>query len=116
MKGSAILKGFLIVLAAVFIIHQIISSVYNPVETESAVYYSSTDGFDITGIIIRNEKLVNHSGSGVKHFIISDGNRVAKDGVIANVYDNSDASIKVSELEALNKKIKDIEDILRDIQ
>ena len=112
MKGSAILKGFLIVLAAVFIIHQIISSVYNPVETESAVYYTSTDGFDITGIILRNEKLVSHSGSGVKHFIISDGNRVAKDGIIANVYDSSDASIKVSELEALNKKIKDIEDIL----
>ena len=112
MKGSAILKGFLIVLAAVFIIHQIISSVYNPVETDSAVYYTSTDGFDITGIIVRNEKLVTYDGSGVKHFIISDGNRVAKNGVIANVYDSPDASIKVSELEILNKKIKDIEDIL----
>ncbi len=112
MKGSTVLRGFLIALAAVFIIHQIISAVYNPVETDSAIYYTSTDGFNITGIIMRNEKLVSYDGGGVKHFIISDGNRVAKNGVIANVYTSEDASIKVSELESVNKKIKDIEDIL----
>ncbi len=112
MKGSTVLKGFLIVLAAIFIINQLIAVFYNPVETDSAIYYTSTDGFNITGIIMRNEKLVTYDNSGVKHFIISDGNRVAKNGVIANVYDSSDASIKVSQLESVNKKIKDIEDIL----
>ena len=112
MKGSSVLKIFLVLLVAVFIIHQVISAVYKPVETDSAIYYTLTDGFNVNGVIIRNEKLVNYSDSGVKHFIVSDGNRVAKNGVIANVYDSADASIKVSQLEAVESKIKDIEDIL----
>lgn len=112
MKGSTILKVFLVLLAVVFLSNQLISSLYNPIKTENAVYYTATDGFNITGVVVRNETLVNYSGSGVKHFVVSDGNRVAKDGVIANVYDSEDASIAVSDRQAVEKKIAEIEDIL----
>ncbi len=112
MKGSSLLKGFAVLLLAVFIINQLVSALYEPVKTESAAFYTATDGFNITGVIIRNEKLVEYSGGGVMHFVVSDGNRVAKDGVIANVYDNEEASILVTESKEINKKIADIEDIL----
>lgn len=112
MKGSTVLKVFLVLLAVVFIANQLVSSLYNPIKTENAVYYTATDGFDITGIIIRNETLVNYSEGGVKHFVVTDGNRVAKDGVIANVYTSESASIIVSERQAIEKKIAEIEDIL----
>ncbi|MBR7133598.1 MAG: hypothetical protein IKD04_08730 [Clostridia bacterium] len=112
MKGSSVLKGFLVVVALIFVINQVVSSVYSPVKTDSAVFYTSTDGFNITGIIIRNETLVNYDGDGVMHFVISDGNRVAKNGVIANVYNNENASITASQTELIRKRIKDIEDIL----
>lgn len=112
MKGSTILKLFLILLAVVFVSNQLISSLYNPIKTENAVYYTATDGFDITGVIIRNETLVSYSDDGVKHFVVSDGSRVSKDGVIANVYDSEDASIAVSERQAIESKISEIEDIL----
>lgn len=112
MKGSTILKVFLVLLAVVFISNQLISSLYNPVKTDNAVYYTATDGFDITGVIIRNETLVTYSGDGVKHFVISDGNRVSKNGVIANVYDSESASIAVSERQNIENKIAEIEDIL----
>ncbi|MBR2489266.1 MAG: hypothetical protein IKB45_02220 [Clostridia bacterium] len=59
MKGASVLKGVIVLLAAVFIIHQVVSSVYTPVKTESAVYYTAVDGFKISGIIVRNEILVN---------------------------------------------------------
>ncbi len=112
MKGSTVLKVFLVLLAVVFISNQLISSLYNPVKTENAVFYTATDGFDITGVIIRSETLVSYSEGGVKHFIVSDGNRVSKNGVIANVYDSESASIAVSERQILEKKIAEIEDIL----
>lgn len=112
MKGSSVLKGLVVLLAAVFIIHQLISSLYSPIKTESAVYHTSTDGLNITGVIIRNELLVSYDGGGVMHFVVSDGNRVAKNGVIANIYDSESASVAVSEYQLIKKKIADIEDIL----
>ena len=112
MKGSSILKGFLILLAVVFLSNQVISSVYKPVKTESAVYFTAQDGLKINGYIIRNEILVKHNGDGVRHFLTSDGNRVAKNGVIANIYDNESASITVSQIESVQKKIANINEIL----
>ena len=112
MRGTTVLKGFVILLAAVFAVHQFISSVYSPVKTETAVFYSASDGLNITGLIIRSETLVTSSGSGVMHFVLEDGSRVAKDGVIANIYDSESASITLSKIDSVNTKIEDIEEML----
>jgi len=112
MKGTSVLRALIVLLVAVFVIHQFISSVYSPIKTESAVFYTSADGYNITGIIIRNETLVEYKGGGVMHFVTADGNRVSKNGVIANVYDSESASIAVSQTRILEEKIADIEDIL----
>lgn len=112
MKGSSVLKAFVVLLAVVFIANQIIASVYKPVKTESAVFYTVADGLNITGIIIRSEILVDYNGNGVMHYVTPDGNRVAKQGIIANIYDTAAASITVSEIEEIKNKISDLEDIL----
>ncbi len=112
MSGSKIFRIAIAVLVAVFIINQIISSLYIPIKTENAVYFTDNDGFKITGHIIRNETLVTANTDGVLHFITADGSRVSKDGVIANIYSNASASITVSEIDVLKAQIKDIEDIL----
>ena len=112
MRGTTVLKGFVILLAAVFAVHQFISSVYSPVKTETAVFYSASDGLNITGLIIRSETLVTSSEGGVMHFVPEDGSRVAKDGVIANIYDSESASITLSKIDSVNTKIEDIEEML----
>lgn len=112
MKGTTVLKCFVILLIAVFAVHQAVSSFYKPVKTETAVYSDISDGLNITGIIIRNEALVTSSGGGVMHFVIGDGNRVAKDGVIANIYDSESASITLERIDSVSSKIKDIEEML----
>ena len=112
MKGTTVLKGFVILLIAVFAVHQAVSSLYKPVKTETAVFSDMSDGLNITGIIIRNETLISAGDSGVLHFIIGDGNRVAKDGVIANIYDSESASIILERIDSVNGKIADIEEML----
>lgn len=112
MKGTTVLKGFVILLIAVFAVHQAVSSLYKPVRTETAVFSDMSDGLNITGVIIRNETLVSAGDSGVLHFIIGDGNRVAKDGVIANIYDSESASIILERIDSVNSKIADIEEML----
>ena len=61
MKKISFAKFAIIAFALVFIIHQSISSFYKPITTESAVYYTMSDGINITGVIIRNEILVQNN-------------------------------------------------------
>lgn len=112
MKSGSVLKFTIVLLIAVFFVHQAVAAVYTPVTTESANYFTATDGLNITGIIIRNEVLVKSGGSGVMHFAAADGSRVAKNGVIASIYDNEAASVALSKISELNAKITDIEEML----
>lgn len=112
MKSEKVLKFFVVLLIAVFFVHQAAAAVYKPISTESTTYYTAADGLNITGLIIRNETLVKSQSGGVMHFIASDGSRVAKDGVIANIYDNESASITLTNIDSVNTKITDIEEML----
>lgn len=112
MKSEKVLKFFVVLLIAVFFVHQAAAAVYKPISTESASYYTAADGLNITGLIIRNETLVKSQSGGVMHFIASDGSRVAKGGVIANIYDNESASLTLTNIDSVNTKIADIEEML----
>ena len=112
MKKNTLAKLAIILVAAAFLINQAISALYKPVTTESAVFYTADNGFKITGVIIRNEILVTNANDGVLHFMIDDGERVAKNGIIANIYGNEAASITLSQMESVQNKIDDINDIL----
>ena len=112
MKGSSFIKVLLIIVALVFVFHQTVSSLYTPIKTDTAVYYTATEGFKITGLIIRGETLVSSEQSGVLHFVTKDAERVAKKGIIANIYDSEAASITVTQIEQLQSNIADIESIL----
>lgn len=112
MKKFSPIKVLLTLLAVAFLTHQLISTFYKPISTESAYFHTADNGFDITGIIVRNETLVKSSKSGVMHFMIDDGNRVANNGIIANVYQNENASIALSQIDSIKAKIEDIEAIV----
>ncbi len=112
MKKHSLIKIILIAFALIFIIHQSFATFYKPITTESAIYYNMSDGINITGIVIRNEILVQSNDSGVLHFMIDDGKRVSKNGVVANIYNNESASITLSQISRLKNQIADIEDIL----
>ncbi len=112
MKGSTIVRLIAVLFVLIVVFHHVFSLIYNPIKTETAVYYTATDGLDITGLIVRNETLVTADKNGVLHFLVSDGGRVPKDGLIANIYDNEASSITLNEIEDLSEKISDIEEIL----
>lgn len=112
MKKSTLVKFAIIFIAATFFINQAVSMLYKPITTDSAVFYTANNGFKITGVIIRNEILVKSDNDGVLHFLISDGERVSKNGTIANIYGSESASITLSQMESVQTKIDDINDIL----
>ncbi len=105
------LKVILCIILVVFIGHQIYSSAYKPITTVSAEYYTATEGFQINGIVIREEKIIDTNQSGALHFVLSSGERVEKNGVIANIYSSADTSVSVNRIEQLKLRIADIEEM-----
>ncbi len=99
------------ILLAVFLFHQLYASLYNPITTESASYLSYVDGIPATGVILRNELIIERESSGVMHFCVEDGERVTRNGVIADVYTDEQDSINVAKIASLTEQIDSIRTI-----
>jgi len=111
LKNHGKLKIAIISLLVLFLGYQYFNSFYASVLTESAIYYEYTDGVKAEGVIIRNEETVTVEQSGTLHFNIADGEKVAKDGIIANIYDSEAASVAATEISSLEERIALIEEL-----
>lgn len=111
MKEHAALKILAVVVVVIFLFHQLYSSLYKPITTETANYYEAVDGLNITGTIIRTEEIIESNSGGILHFITDDGSRVAKGGTVASIYDSANASITLDRIATLEAQIKDIEEL-----
>lgn len=111
MRENKALKIIIGAIAIVFIAHQIYSSAYKPMTTVSAEYYTAVEGFKINAVIIREEKLITSDTTGTLHFVLSNGERVAKNGTVANIYSSAEASVTVNRIEQLTSRITDIEEM-----
>ena len=100
-----------IALLSLFLLHQVYSVIYNPINTVSAEYVSVTDGISFTGMIIRNELLIDKSDGGVMHLLVSDGERVSKNGTIAKIFSSEKDSFAVTEIEKIKEQISNIKTI-----
>ena len=105
------LKLFFVILILVFAAHQIYSSLYKPISTETANYFEVVSGVTAEAVIIRNEKYVSNSASGALHYITGDGTRAAKGGVIAEIYSDPSVSGKISRLHAVESELQSISQI-----
>lgn len=72
----------------IMIISQLVIHFYNPITTEVAAIYTTTDYIGFKGIYVRNEKLVSYNANGVINYTHPDGYKIAKNSVIAEVYRN----------------------------
>ncbi len=111
MKENKALKIIFSIIVIVFFVHQIYSSLYNPVTTQNAEFFTATEGVTTNATVIRQEVVITNDIAGTLHYKIENGNRIAKGGTVADIYDNETASFTVNRLEALNKKLSDIQEI-----
>lgn len=108
---SRVLTSILAAILIIFVIYQIFASLYNPISTEIVTSFETTDGINITGVIIREETLVRNNYSGTMHFETQDSERVSKNGVIANVFGTAEQSYAATEIQKIENEIKNIEEI-----
>ena len=91
------------VLLIAYVAYNIFNLVYDPVKTERALKVRVDDSITVTGVALRSERIVDTSSVGIVDYLVSDGDRVAKDERIANIYTSTsgaDVEDRLRETEA----------------
>lgn len=80
---------------------QLVIYLYNPISTEVASLYTTTESIGFKGVYVRDEKLVSYNISGVINYSHPDGSKIAKNSVIAEVYSSQNDLAIQQEIESL---------------
>ena len=107
---TRIVWGLVLLFLLVTIISQLVIHFYNPLKIEYAELYSSSSFVQLTGVYVRNERLVNYNGGGVVSFVHDDGEKLAKNSVIAKIYSSSSDLAIQAEIDALEEQIAVLKD------
>ena len=110
-KRRKLIKFAVITAIIVFFAYQYYVSFYAAIKTESAEQFQYTESIDTVGTFIRNEMTVTSDHKGTVHFIISNGEKVAKQGVIAKIYQSDAASAAASRIDEINAQLSVIAEI-----
>jgi len=106
-----VVKWIALIFIMIFILFQVYTVIYNPLTTDTAIYYEAFDGLPTSGLIIRDEVIVKSNLSGVKSYDVAEGGRVAKNGIIATVYDSESAANTYLKIDLLNERIDTLTNI-----
>lgn len=106
------LKWLAGIFAAVFLIFQVYQLFYNPLTTSTAVYFETYEGIDTVAVAIRDEKIIEEGKqNGAKRYLVMDGEKVAKNGTIAEIYDSPEAATAKNRVDDLENRIERLTEI-----
>lgn len=99
----------LAVMLVLMIIRQISLFYVTDLKTERAVLYTIDKDVPFVGVFVRDERVLTYSGSGVFSYLYPDGSKIAKNAVIAEVYDSIEQIEAKAEIERLEQEIISLE-------
>ncbi len=107
---ARIVWGLVIVFLLVTIISQLFIHYNSPIRTEPAMTYNSEEYIQTTGVYVRNENHVKYNGTGIISYVYSDGEKLAKNAVVAQVYASQNDLALQLKINELNKQIEVLQD------
>jgi len=110
-KRNKVIQVLIIVSILFFFAYQYYVGFYASITTESASSFDYTEGIDATATFIRNEVTLTNDESGTVHFLVANGEKVAKDGKIADIFSSDSASAAASRIAEIDKQLKLISEI-----
>lgn len=112
--GRTIVVSLLVILVLCYIGYQAYRSVYTGVNTELATLHSVYDSIETEALIYREETLVSNADDGYPYFLIENGAHVAKNGVIASVYQDPDSGHIGRQIDEIDEQIQALKTIVAD--
>ena len=110
MSGLRLMAGLLAALLILYISMQVYLVSFPSYRTEVAVLYELSDEITASGTVVRNEYVSDDSG-GVKYYLVSDGDKVAKGENVAEYYRDAGTAVRSLYRQQLEKEL----DILTDL-
>ena len=110
-KRHRLIKALILVCVLFFIAYQYYVGVYAAISTEAANRFEYTEGTDAVATFIRNEVTVSSNHKVTTHFLVANGEKVAKDGTIANIYESVSASAAAARIKEIDEQLKVIAEI-----
>lgn len=112
-KFKKIIALFLVILT-LFVGHRFYLNHTYGIKTEVALKGTINKSFYSEGFIIRREtEIMNSQGSSV-NFLLNDGEKINKGGVIAQIYKNESNNLQQKEIDKIDKEIANLEILERD--
>lgn len=104
-----VLKRFALSLAALFLLFYMGFHIYRGFSgsavTEIVKMVTAYETVDTTGLVFRDETVVDKKADGYFYYTVADGNRVSKNGTIANVFPSLQDALGQQELDLLDQEI-----------
>lgn len=91
--------------------YQVYNSHHSQIQTETAIYATSQESVQVSGIAIRQEKVVTNNASGVVYYTVPNGGQAANGGQIAQIYANAQSAAAQDRSQALDSEIAKLQSI-----
>ena len=108
--GGRVLTALFLILFLVYFVYQAFATLM-PLTTGTAVHYTTYDGVQTVGTIIRDEKLLDSTQEGVRYFVVGDGEKVHKNGTVANVYASKQEAQVYTDMKNLETRIATLKEV-----
>lgn len=105
-----IISCFLFLVLLVLIFYFLYKKKFN-VDFQIAELHEVKDSFRITGMVVRDEEIITtpEENKAFLKYLVKDGDKSPKNGIIAEVYDSSESSKASYKIDLLDKEIKVLE-------
>ncbi len=112
---SQALKRVIVFALSLFLVAYVVFQVYNAfgpsMTIETVEQVTAYHTVDTTGLVFRDEVTVQKQGAGYFFYTVADGNRVSKNGTIADVFPSLQDALGQQQLDLLDEEIENLASI-----
>lgn len=101
----------ILIFASAYILYQIYVSNFTKVKTQPVTYTSLSDSIQSESFIVRDEVFINNNSNGVMSYLLEDGEKVAKDGTVAEIFNNYDDVKTQKEIKNIDNEINNFKQL-----
>lgn len=94
--------------------YQFYRSIFGAIKTELAVTHSVYESIDADGLVFRTETIIPPVSGGYPYYVVENGTRVAKDGVIAAIYRSANDGLLEEQMNDIDDRIAALKSIQSD--
>lgn len=94
-----------------YIGYQIYASNFAKVRTQPATYTTLNDSIQVKSFVVRDETYIKNSSGGVLSYLLDNGDKIAKDGIVAEIFNSSDDAKTQKEINAIDKEISNLKQL-----